>query len=120
MPVFRDSSASVVPRCLRRSRSFGPTAASTSLSSSTGASLPERHEELLPDGRLSHSRPPERSSRTKGSTRMKHTGAGEAERFWEGHYSGRQQVWRGDPNPLLVETAAALTPGSALDLGCGE
>jgi SAM-dependent methyltransferase len=47
---------------------------------------------------------------------MQHTG--EAEHFWENHYSGR--VWKGDPNPLLVETAEALTPGSALDLGCGE
>jgi cyclopropane fatty-acyl-phospholipid synthase-like methyltransferase len=29
-------------------------------------------------------------------------------------------VWSGDPNPQLVCEVAALTPGSALDVGCGE
>ncbi|MFC6081114.1 class I SAM-dependent methyltransferase [Sphaerisporangium aureirubrum] len=44
----------------------------------------------------------------------------EAEHFWENHYSGREQVWRGTPNALLVETVAGEPPGRALDLGCGE
>ncbi|MBT2389744.1 class I SAM-dependent methyltransferase [Streptomyces sp. ISL-1] len=46
--------------------------------------------------------------------------AGEAELFWEDHYSSQERVWKGNPNPVLVESAQALTPGIALDLGCGE
>ena len=44
----------------------------------------------------------------------------EAERFWEGHYRGRERVWSGRPNPLLVDVVRNLRPGTALDLGCGE
>lgn len=29
-------------------------------------------------------------------------------------------MWSNDPNPVLLEHATALTPGRALDLGCGE
>ncbi|MDP9867981.1 MULTISPECIES: class I SAM-dependent methyltransferase [Streptosporangium] len=46
--------------------------------------------------------------------------AGEAERFWEKHYAGRDRVWNGNPNPLLAETARTLRAGTALDLGSGE
>lgn len=45
---------------------------------------------------------------------------GEAEQFWEQHYRGRDQVFSGGANPILVETAGALPPGTVLDLGCGE
>lgn len=38
---------------------------------------------------------------------------------WESRYR-EQQVWSRDPNPWLLEVAAALTPGAALDVGCGE
>ncbi|GAA4965905.1 hypothetical protein GCM10023238_37010 [Streptomyces heliomycini] len=45
----------------------------------------------------------------------------EAARFWENLYRGKDAVWKGDPNPVLAETAAQFTPpGRALDLGCGE
>lgn len=44
----------------------------------------------------------------------------EAERFWEGHYGSHERVWKGTPNPVLAETAGLLSPGNALDLGCGE
>ncbi|MEU4804040.1 class I SAM-dependent methyltransferase [Actinosynnema sp. NPDC023587] len=43
-----------------------------------------------------------------------------AEQYWEGFYLDRDQVWSGDPNPLLVREVSALTPGTALDLGCAE
>ena len=39
---------------------------------------------------------------------------------WEERYSGEQKVWSGNPNPQLVAEASALTPGTALDVGCGE
>lgn len=43
-----------------------------------------------------------------------------AQEFWESFYSERDQVWSGNPNPLLVREAEHLTPGSALDIGCAE
>jgi SAM-dependent methyltransferase len=39
---------------------------------------------------------------------------------WEERYSGEQNVWSGEPNPQLVAEASRLTPGTALDVGCGE
>lgn len=39
---------------------------------------------------------------------------------WDERYSGEEQVWSGDPNPQLVAEASRLTPGTALDVGCGE
>jgi 2-polyprenyl-3-methyl-5-hydroxy-6-metoxy-1,4-benzoquinol methylase len=43
-----------------------------------------------------------------------------AQQFWDGFYQEREHVWSGRPNPLLVREVASLTPGTALDLGCGE
>lgn len=40
--------------------------------------------------------------------------------FWDAHYGQRPQVWSGRPNALLVREVADLTPGRALDVGCGE
>src|SRR4051794_1090328 len=39
---------------------------------------------------------------------------------WEERYSGEEKVWSGQPNPQLVAEVSALTPGTALDVGCGE
>ena len=39
---------------------------------------------------------------------------------WEERYSSEQKVWSGEPNPQLVAEVSALTPGTALDVGCGE
>lgn len=39
---------------------------------------------------------------------------------WEERYSGEEKVWSGNPNPQLVAEASQLTPGTALDVGCGE
>ncbi|QIN77904.1 methyltransferase domain-containing protein [Rubrobacter marinus] len=47
-------------------------------------------------------------------------GDAEAERFWEDHYRRRERVWSGRPNPVLVDVAGSLRPGTVLDLGCGE
>lgn len=40
--------------------------------------------------------------------------------YWEGHYHGRTPGHGKPPNPHLVAEASALTPGTALDAGCGE
>jgi SAM-dependent methyltransferase len=48
------------------------------------------------------------------------TASQNAQEFWEGFYQDRDQIWTGNPNPLLVREVAALTRGTALDLGCGE
>ena len=39
---------------------------------------------------------------------------------WEERYSGEESVWSGHPNAQLVAEVSALTPGTALDVGCGE
>lgn len=39
---------------------------------------------------------------------------------WESRYAGSDAVWSGRVNQVLAEVAADLTPGRALDLGCGE
>ena len=38
---------------------------------------------------------------------------------WEAHYAP-EAIWSGDPNGALVAVAEALTPGRAIDVGCGE
>jgi len=40
--------------------------------------------------------------------------------FWDATYSERPTIWSGQPNAQLVAEAADLSPGSALDVGCGE
>lgn len=40
--------------------------------------------------------------------------------FWEERYAGSDQVWSGRANRTVTDVAAGLTPGRALDLGCGE
>lgn len=40
--------------------------------------------------------------------------------FWEEKYAGSTGVWSGEPNRALVDEASDLSPGHALDLGCGE
>jgi SAM-dependent methyltransferase len=43
-----------------------------------------------------------------------------AEQFWENFYLDRDQVWSGEPNPLLVREVGSVTAGTALDVGCAE
>lgn len=39
---------------------------------------------------------------------------------WEERYAGEGRTWSGNPNPQLVAEVSALTPGTAIDMGCGE
>ncbi|WGX95197.1 cyclopropane-fatty-acyl-phospholipid synthase family protein [Nocardioides sp. L-11A] len=40
--------------------------------------------------------------------------------FWDERYGGSDRVWSGRPNQRLVEQTADLSPGTALDVACGE
>ncbi len=40
--------------------------------------------------------------------------------FWDRRYSRSTRAWSGRPNAALTEQVTALTPGTALDAGCGE
>lgn len=40
--------------------------------------------------------------------------------YWEQRYAEKPRIWSGRPNLVLTQVAANLTPGRALDLGCGE
>lgn len=44
----------------------------------------------------------------------------ETSEFWDNLYKEKDQVWSGNPNPVLVREVEGLSPGRALDLGCGE
>ena len=39
---------------------------------------------------------------------------------WDERYSGPEKVFSGNPNAQLVAEVTGLTPGTALDVGCGE
>jgi len=39
---------------------------------------------------------------------------------WDRRYTDREQLWSGQPNGALVIEVGELTPGRALDVGCGE
>lgn len=39
---------------------------------------------------------------------------------WEERYAGDGSIWSGNANAQLVAEASTLTPGTALDVGCGE
>jgi SAM-dependent methyltransferase len=39
---------------------------------------------------------------------------------WDARYADRERLWSGQPNGALVAEIAKLTPGRALDVGCGE
>ncbi len=42
------------------------------------------------------------------------------EALWDERYARSEQIWSGQPNLALVAEVSDLTPGRALDVGCGE
>ncbi|MDN5821021.1 MAG: class I SAM-dependent methyltransferase [Brachybacterium sp.] len=40
--------------------------------------------------------------------------------YWEQRYSGREPIWSGKVNETMATVVREFTPGTALDLGCGE
>ncbi|MCZ9309119.1 class I SAM-dependent methyltransferase [Corynebacterium uberis] len=53
---------------------------------------------------------------------MGHTGANPSVEELEQFYQSHEQLWSGQPNSTLVDLVSTLglTPGTALDIGCGE
>jgi SAM-dependent methyltransferase len=49
-----------------------------------------------------------------------HDAAATDEELWNERYRSSTHVWSGNPNPQLLTEVAALPPGRALDVGCGE
>jgi SAM-dependent methyltransferase/diadenosine tetraphosphate (Ap4A) HIT family hydrolase len=45
---------------------------------------------------------------------------GDSAASWDARYAEVDRVWSGNPNGALVAEVAALPPGRALDVGCGE
>ncbi len=43
-----------------------------------------------------------------------------APEYWNERYSGRDPLWSGKVNLRLAEQTGTMTPGAALDIGCGE
>jgi SAM-dependent methyltransferase len=43
-----------------------------------------------------------------------------SQRFWDERYGSAPALWSRSPNHQLVEQVTDLTPGTALDVGCGE
>lgn len=39
---------------------------------------------------------------------------------WDERYGGDGTIWSGNPNAQLVAEVSGLSPGTALDIGCGE
>ncbi|WP_405791781.1 class I SAM-dependent methyltransferase [Streptomyces sp. NBC_01506] len=48
------------------------------------------------------------------------TDSGTNQEFWDSRYNESDRIWSGNPNTVLVREVTGLTPGRALDLGCGE
>lgn len=42
------------------------------------------------------------------------------EAYWDQRYRSTGTMWSGHPSPHVVAEVAALVPGSAVDVGCGE
>jgi SAM-dependent methyltransferase len=40
--------------------------------------------------------------------------------YWDARYRSADRIWSGNPNPHLVAQVEDLSPGTALDIGCGE
>lgn len=44
----------------------------------------------------------------------------DVQKHWDERYAEKDRIWSGRVNAQLAATAEGLTPGRALDLGCGE
>jgi SAM-dependent methyltransferase len=40
--------------------------------------------------------------------------------YWDARYASEDRIWSGNANDVLVREVSDMTPGTVLDLGCGE
>lgn len=66
---------------------------------------------------------PQHSAAHKNGALAEHEAADAAPspvEYWEVRYSGQERVWSGRVNATMAAVVGELTPGSVIDLGCGE
>lgn len=63
---------------------------------------------------------PEEAASTEHTEHTAHAVPEGGEEYWDSRYRESDRVWSGNANAVLVREAEGLTPGRALDLGCGE
>lgn len=63
---------------------------------------------------------PVRGCRARAPRRHNGGMSDELRNEWNDRYAATPRVWSGAVNPVLLDEAAGLTPGRALDIGCGE
>ncbi|GAA0636718.1 class I SAM-dependent methyltransferase [Kutzneria viridogrisea] len=79
------------------------------------AGIKESHDPIMNTGRESAPMAEHRHQLTEDEAAAMFEPSG-----WDERYAGQDKFWSGNPNPQLVAEVAGLTPGSALDVGCGE
>jgi 2-polyprenyl-3-methyl-5-hydroxy-6-metoxy-1,4-benzoquinol methylase len=60
------------------------------------------------------------TAEARDSSAAEQSASNMAESYWNGRYSEWAAMWSGRVNPILAREASILTPGTVLDLGCGE
>lgn len=63
-----------------------------------------------------HDHAPQANAHTHAETDPTHSPTA----YWEHRYSSRDRVWSGKVNATTAKIVGTLTPGRAIDLGCGE
>jgi SAM-dependent methyltransferase len=57
---------------------------------------------------------------TVSQSEGKNESSQEVQRHWDERYAEKDRIWSGRVNAQLAAAAEGITPGRALDLGCGE
>lgn len=67
-------------------------------------------------------RHPEQSEQSEQSEQQhtRHPETAVGAEYWDTRYRESERIWSGNANTVLVREVEGLTPGRALDLGCGE
>ncbi|MFI9061565.1 class I SAM-dependent methyltransferase [Streptomyces sp. NPDC053429] len=88
--------------------------------------MPAEAEHSAPAERPAHAEHPAPADRPAPAHAPAHAGdtahpvAEGGEEYWDSRYRESNRVWSGNANAVLVRETEGLTPGRALDLGCGE